>query len=1319
MSRKIGSNKLKKSPIKRCTKKADSSDEDLFESMEICEYSYEKTLIEILNKGDDQIDIIFHLSDIHIHNNERREEYIMVIDIACIELIKRINGMKNALIVITGDILENRSVISGSGIDIMDYLFDKLSEIAPTIIIPVNHDCNMNNVEEINIITSMIKKKQKNIYYLAKTGAYQYNNIIFGVTDVRSEEIFDISEINFDQLDTSKYKDWNVIALYHGTIKSSIACNGHNMRSKITIDMFDGYDFVMLGDIHQHQYLDEMKRIAYAGSFIQQNYGEPLDGHGIIEWNLVDKTSKLLNIKNDYGFVVIRVDYGKIINRVKIPLHPKIQIVSSNTDKSIIDKMIMELSIEHNLVDIFHVPLDVSKNNNSVKVEERQDISNIECQIKYITEYLDGEDLKGITVDDIIVFHKKIDNDNKSKDNHFSCGQRWALKELCFMNMFCFEDDKVNIINLSQYDDSNLIKGIIADNYHGKSAILDIILYCLFDKFSRGKLPRDIMNNNKDNMKCSLLFSVGNKTYIVEKQAQTVRTKITVTAMLYEIISKDGKQIKKSLAHDIDDGKNSEPKNSQLSKNNCSTKESKTGGDRLTTNDIICQLVGSYDDFVSTCIHLQNDFNVFIDNTPIEKNKKICDMLKLNIFENYKKKASARLRNINSLINNCNTTMTTILNKKSKETCIESMNIIESEINNLKDEKRDIIFTFKKPSTPKYPIDLVEYNFESSGDITKEICRLQKLIQSNQNIDYDNYQQKLRKCEQMLLEIESKYSVNDIDDQLTEYNNKSKKLLAKLVHNFTEIIPDNVLSDHKDKMKKYLSKKTKIEGKVIKKYGKNFNIDNIIRDLGYDKKNLEKCIVSFTHLSKQQLLTTIKQNNIEIKELNEELFELIENNCQINETDRLVKEHEKKCNIAFIKKINNITSSLSNISTNNNIISDKIANVININHAYVSELKNTNKDITNILSLENNSDEQEKVKEKIALIVAENDDCRKCIEQFNTNEELTDKIEHLNVKINLYEKYVTLNNKYTKIDQLIQNYEYNNQMVSHNNIINQKITVVEDIISDIDHAKKQIKKLRDKIDDYKLKLTGVTNYKSTLKSLKKFIIPFTEWEINDSKYDKSIERLAVIRNSIENKISQFGEIEEKINIYDHHDKEKQSLEQELEICKLYIDMLQPKNLPNSIVQNYLPIIERHVNNTLQSCTNFGIIMSTYKDLIYKKKNKKKSDGVVMIYLVRNDKRTHIVMTSGYEKFMVNLCIRIALRDILHLGKPNFCIIDEGWVCSDKKNLSKISTVLEFLKNQYDHVILISHLVELKLKIDIPIIIHRDESKNISYVNNTI
>ena len=77
---------------------------------------------------------------------------------------------------------------------------------------------------------------------------------------------------------------------FHGPVNLAETDIGYTVSSNsFTTDMFEGFDMVMLGDIHKRQTLGS-PTIAYAGSMIQQNHGEALDKHGYLLWDVESRT---------------------------------------------------------------------------------------------------------------------------------------------------------------------------------------------------------------------------------------------------------------------------------------------------------------------------------------------------------------------------------------------------------------------------------------------------------------------------------------------------------------------------------------------------------------------------------------------------------------------------------------------------------------------------------------------------------------------------------------------------------------------------------------------------------------------------------------------------------------------------------------------------------------------------------------------------------------------------------------------------------------------------------------------------------------------
>ena len=245
---------------------------------------------------------IAHLADIHIRKLHRFNEYREVFK----RLYDKLNYHKPDLIYIGGDVVHGKLDTSPEETRMVADFFLSLCEIAPTIIITGNHDCNLNNKsreDTLSPIVDLVQKINPNLYYWKDSGVYNIDNIDFGVLS-----IFDIDK-DGNQL-VNKLPNPNdlkntKIALYHGSVGTHQYDNGFEVKDdRVTNKTFKGYDLVLLGDIHKRQFLDKEQTIAYPGSLIQQGFAEE-PAHGFLLWDIDEKKSKFIQVENNYGFKVI------------------------------------------------------------------------------------------------------------------------------------------------------------------------------------------------------------------------------------------------------------------------------------------------------------------------------------------------------------------------------------------------------------------------------------------------------------------------------------------------------------------------------------------------------------------------------------------------------------------------------------------------------------------------------------------------------------------------------------------------------------------------------------------------------------------------------------------------------------------------------------------------------------------------------------------------------------------------------------------------------------------------------------------------------
>ncbi len=187
-------------------------------------------------------------------------------------------------------------------------------------------------------------------------------------------------------------------------------------------------------------------------------------------------------------------------------------------------------------------------------------------------------------------------------------------------------------------------------------------------------------------------------------------------------------------------------------------------------------------------------------------------------------------------------------------------------------------------------------------------------------------------------------------------------------------------------------------------------------------------------------------------------------------------------------------------------------------------------------------------------------------------------------------------------------------------------------------------------------------------------------EINELKSELSVLKDEIKENEqllldINAKISSL--INEKEFIVNQINKIKK-LEENKITLDFYLDAVKRDGLPYELITTTLPFIESAVNNILSQIVDFTMIMSV-------------DDKNINAMLDYDGQQWPLELCSGMERFISGLAIRVALMNICNLPRPQFLVIDEGLGSLDHDNLQSIYMMFDYLKTQFDFIILISHL----------------------------
>ena len=86
-------------------------------------------------------------------------------------------------------------------------------------------------------------------------------------------------------------------------------------------------------------------------------------------------------------------------------------------------------------------------------------------------------------------------------------------------------------------------------------------------------------------------------------------------------------------------------------------------------------------------------------------------------------------------------------------------------------------------------------------------------------------------------------------------------------------------------------------------------------------------------------------------------------------------------------------------------------------------------------------------------------------------------------------------------------------------------------------------------------------------------------------------------------------------------------------------------------------------------------------------------------MVYGENKWPLEMCGGMERFISGLAIRVALINVCNLPRPNFLVIDEGFGTLDNENLQSLFLLFNYLKTQFDFVMIISHIDSMRDVVD--------------------
>jgi len=496
-----------------------------------------------------------------------------------------------------------------------------------------------------------------------------------------------------------------------------------------------------------------LSRCAYAGSTVQQNFGET-DDKGFLIWDIKSKDvfdCKHYAIPNPRPFITLVLDDNGALPEIDIKKGARVRIVA---DKNVTLEKVKKAT---EVVKSRFQPESVTFVNKAViskasadeisSITHTDNLRDIGVQERLIRDYLKDFKAEEEVIGKVLDLNKKLSS-ALEEGEEINRGVRWSLKELEWDNLFNYgEGNRVN------FDDLSGIVGIFGKNYSGKSSVVDSMLYTVFNTTAKNNRKNlNVINQTREKGRGKVTIDIDDAQYVVERKSEKYTKKL----------------------------KGVETVEAKTDVEFTSTNESLNGLARNDTDKNIRRFLGTVDDFFLTSMASQFGYLSFISEGSTKRKEILAKFLDL---ENFDKKF-----------------------KLAKEESAELKGLLKK-LEGI-DYKRDIAAAELQLSTVETELEekkkLVDEIRNRVASANESLCELQKCIAAVPTIviDYDELNSDLNRYR-----VEKKQLVED-NTVLEGEIGKQETLIVKIDEYLKNI--DEVDLLEKDKQLKFINEQVRI-----------------------------------------------------------------------------------------------------------------------------------------------------------------------------------------------------------------------------------------------------------------------------------------------------------------------------------------------------------------------------------------------------------------------------------------------------------------------------------------------------------------------------
>ena len=281
-----------------------------------------------------------------------------------------------------------------------------------------------------------------------------------------------------------------------------------------------------------------------------------------------------------------------------------------------------------------------------------------------------------------------------------------------------------------------------------------------------------------------------------------------------------------------------------------------------------------------------------------------------------------------------------------------------------------------------------------------------------------------------------------------------------------------------------------------------------------------------------------------------------------------------------------------------------------------------------------------------------------------------EKIDIANQSISVKQEAIKL------LEDKIKLIEGSNDIIEHNKEVDKKTKELKDNKESLESTKKKIEDLNQKIVKFETNKDKVKKNSETQEKIDNKKELSKTYKLSIFNLDKNINvsygELKVLENNKGNYGDKLKDIKDSERLFKKY--------------SIYLQAVHRDGIPAAIIRRKLPIINSKINSILSEVVDFKIELEILAN-----------GDVVETFFFSEDKcdALPLASASGSQKFIASIVITEALRYMSRLTKPSIRIIDEGFGTLDDELTMGVVNILNYLRNKYKNVLIITHRNEIK------------------------